>query len=110
MAAVSGQKQAGAHDERGTDDGKPDHEVPGRRRVTERVREVVPEPVLDVVHEREEEGRDEGGGDPDRRTEEHEVEIRATAHRRRRVSARGRLLRRWGRVGHWRTERVPATI
>ena len=78
--------------------------------MAERVREVVPEPVLEVVHEREEERCDECGRDADRRAEQHEVEVIPTADFRRRGAGGSRLGWRGRVVGHWATERVPATI
>ena len=42
----------------------------------ERVRQVVPQPVLEVVDEGEEERSDERRRDPDGRPEQHEAEVR----------------------------------
>ena len=75
MAPVARQGQTGDDDDGRTHDRKPYDEVPRRRRVPERVRQVVPQPVLEVVDEREEERGDERCGNPDRRAEEHEAEI-----------------------------------
>jgi hypothetical protein len=45
--------------------------------VPERVREVVPEPVLDVVHKREEERGDHRGRDADQGAKGDEAQVRA---------------------------------
>ena len=98
MPAVAGKERASGDDEQRPDDGKPDHEVPRRLGVAERVGEVVPEPVLDVVDQREEERRDERRGDPDPCPEQHEVEVGAAVHQRRRRAgaAGGGVVLRWG--------------
>ena len=56
MAAVAGKEEPGNDDDERTHDREPEDEEPGRSPVPEHVREVVPEPVLEVVHEREEPG------------------------------------------------------
>lgn len=60
VSAVTGEEPPGDDDHECADRRKPDHEVPGRRRGAERARQVVPEPVLEVVYEREEHRRDQG--------------------------------------------------
>jgi hypothetical protein len=77
VAAVARQQGTGGRHQRGPDDGQRDDEVQGRRGVPERVREVVPEQVLQLVHERQEPGGEDGRGNPDQRAEQYEAEVLA---------------------------------
>src|SRR4029450_12241179 len=53
--------------------------APRRRRVAERDRQAVPQPVLDLVHSREEERGEKRRRNPDHRSEPDESEICAAA-------------------------------
>ena len=75
VAAVARQEAAGDHDDQRAGHGQPDHEEPRRRRVAEAVRQVVPEPVLELVDEGEEQRRDERRRYADRRRQRDEAEV-----------------------------------
>jgi hypothetical protein len=62
VAAVARKEQPCHDHDRRTGDGKPQHQVPRRRRVPERIRQVRPKPVLELVDE----GQEERGGQPRR--------------------------------------------
>ena len=64
-AAVAREEDARDEDDARTRERQAEHEVPRRRRVAEMVRQVAPEPVLEVVHECEEERGEERGRDAD---------------------------------------------
>ena len=61
-------------------DGGTDDEEP-RRRVPSCVGKVVPEPVLELVDEREEDGGDQRRRDADRRAEHDQPQVAALGHR-----------------------------
>jgi hypothetical protein len=79
VAAVAWQEQSRDDDERGSGDRKPDHQVPRGRGMAERIGQVGPQPVLQVVDEGEEERSDKGGGDTDCRAEQDEAKVGASA-------------------------------
>ena len=66
VAAVARQEAAGNRDEACPGHGQADNQVPRRRRFVQVVWKVVPEPVLHVVHEGEENRREQRRRDPDR--------------------------------------------
>lgn len=74
--AVARQKEARKEHDARSSKRQADDQVPRRRRVAEPVRQVGPEPVLEVVDEREEQSGDERRRDADHGSEPDELEIR----------------------------------
>ena len=75
VAAVARQEAAGNYDEACPGHGQADDQVPRRRRLVQVVWKVVPEPVLQVVHEDEEGNREQRGRDPDHGAQQHEADV-----------------------------------
>ena len=75
VAAVARQEAAGDRDEAGPGYGQADDQIPGGRRFVQVVWEVVPEPVLHVVHEGEEDRSDQRGRDADHGAQQHQAEV-----------------------------------
>jgi len=93
VAAVSGKELTSCDDDGCADDGQPDDEVPRRRRLAQVIGKVGPQPVLDVVHEREEERRKKRCGNPDECPEQDQPQVRGAGELlglRRRAHAGGR--------------------
>ena len=65
VAAVARQEAAGDRDEAGPGHGQADDQVPRRRRFVQVLWKVMPEPVLHVVHQGEENRRKQRGRNPD---------------------------------------------
>ena len=59
----------------------PEDQEPGRARVAERVREVVPEDVLELVHERQEAGGQQGRRHPQRSADQDQAQVGRTGQR-----------------------------
>jgi hypothetical protein len=77
VPAVARKEAARRDDDGGARDRQADDEEPRGRRVAERVGEVVPEPALRFVHEREEARGDGGGRQPDQGAGQNETKVRA---------------------------------
>ena len=75
VAAVSREQPSRREHQGGADHREADHEEPRRRVVAERVRQVVPEPVLQLVDQRQEDRREERGRDADQRAEPDQLEV-----------------------------------
>jgi hypothetical protein len=71
VAAVARQDTTGDRDDEGTGHRQADDQVPRRRRLAKAVGKVVPEPVLQVVHEDEEGNRQQRGRNSDHGTKKH---------------------------------------
>ena len=69
VAAVARQEAAGDRDDACPGHGQADDQVPGRRRLAQVLWQVVPEPVLEVVHDREEATASSAAGIPTTRPE-----------------------------------------
>jgi hypothetical protein len=83
----------------GADDRQPDDEVPRRRRLAESVREIDPDPVLEVVDGSEEERRDERRGDPHDGAERDRAQVLTRGRSGRgRLHGRASLLHYFGRA------------
>ena len=76
MAPVPREEAAGPEHDDGAGHRQPNDEVPGRRRVAERVGKVVPQQVLELVHRGDEEGGHERRRDADERPVEHQAQPR----------------------------------
>ncbi len=70
-------RQRGAHDgdDRRPDRRQRDHQEPGRRRVPEAIREVIPEDVLELMDERQEAGGEQRRRHPDRGTDQDQTQV-----------------------------------
>ncbi len=79
VAAVARQEAAGKRDEACPGHGQADDQVPRRRRFVQVLWKVVPEPVLQVVHEGQENGREQRGRDPDHGAQQHQAEVAPSA-------------------------------
>ena len=82
MTAVAGQQHAGGENEARARKRQADDEVPGRSRRVEVLREVHPQPVLELVHGGEEERGSERRRNPDEGAETDEAEGALARHRR----------------------------
>ena len=78
VAAVARQQQPGDDHDAAPTTGSPITRYQGGE-VRRARRQVVPEPVLEVVDEREEHGRDERGRDPDQRAEPDQAQVGGAA-------------------------------
>ena len=87
MAAVARHRQPRQQHDRCAGDREADDQVPRRRGLAERVGEVVPEPVLHVVGDRQEPGRHQRRRHADHRAQQHQPQVRPRVYR--------------GRVGEW---------
>jgi hypothetical protein len=88
VPAVAGQQAAGRKHQRRAHHRQADHEVPGRLLLAERVWQLLPHQVLELVHEREEDGGDERRRDADQRADRDQAQVGPTG--RGRVSGRRR--------------------
>ena len=79
-AAVTGQEPARDHDDACADHRQADDQVPRRSRLAQRGWQVMPEPLLEFVHERKEGGRYERRWDPDHRAKEDQAKVRDRTH------------------------------
>jgi hypothetical protein len=75
VAAVAGQERARRPHDGAPHDRQPEHEVPRRARLAERVGEIGPQPVLKLVHEAEEHRRHGGRGNAHERGEPDEFQV-----------------------------------
>jgi hypothetical protein len=76
MTAVSGRERASDHDHARTHHRQADDEIPLGRRRSESAGQVLPEPVLGLVHECQRERRELCGGNADHRRDQHNPQIR----------------------------------
>ena len=75
MAAVAGQERAREDDEQRTQHGQAEHEEPWWRRIPEGSRELIPQPVLKLVDQAEEERRCQRRRDPDEGGDADEAKV-----------------------------------
>jgi hypothetical protein len=75
MAAVARQEPACDDNETRADHRQPDDQVPGRGRLTKAVRQIVPQPVLEIVYEGEKDRREQRSRDADHRAQDDEAEV-----------------------------------
>lgn len=73
VAAVAREEHARTDHDRRPTTGNPITQIPGRVRDADVVRQIGPQPVLELVDEREEPGRDQRGGNPDQRAQEDQL-------------------------------------
>ena len=84
MSSVTRQPPPGRDDHEATEHRQTEHEIPGRRAVTEVLRQVVPQPVLEIVNSSEEKSGDHGGRHTDGGTEQNQAEVGPPVELRRR--------------------------
>ena len=75
VAAITGQEGAREDDEQRPQNGQPEHEEPWRRRIPERGRELMPQPVLEPVDQAKEKGRGQRRRDPDEGRDADEAQV-----------------------------------
>jgi hypothetical protein len=79
VAAVPREQRPSEEDDARAGGRQQEHEVPRRGRVAECLGQAVPQPVLEVVHHREEERGEKRRRDPDHRSERDKPQVRAAA-------------------------------